>query len=229
MEDTPEKIAKVQKKMEKRKINLKIKKEKDKESKKSEVDMIPFSQCQKFWEKDVLDKLIKKFVPARQQKKWSELSSKGKDLYNLLNSFEKKETFLQDLKNLIDSFIGTCKKLSLESKTDYWHFLKEHPQLFNPEGFPISCLMNEGVEHLIKISKNSLQAAGNRKSDLKNVFFKFLRIFFMQQVNEKDFINCNFKEDVWINENEKKQQIEERKSAFHYKTTYFMNMIKSNN
>ena len=133
------------------------------------------------------------------------------------------------MKFIVEIYPKLIRELSFVATTDYWHFLKEHPELFNPEGFPISCLMNEGVEHLIKISKNSLQASGNRNSDLKNVFFKFIRIFFMQQVNEKDFINCNFKEDVWKNENEKKKEIEKRKSGFHHKTTYFMNLIKSNN
>lgn len=226
LDDSKENIEEIKNELKLKLINLKIKKEKDEESKKAAVDMIPFSQCQTFWEENLIDNLINKFVPKTKQDKWKKLSGISKNLYNLLNSSEKSDNFEGEYKKITEDLKNILKKLGFQSKTDYWHFLIEHPQLFNPQNFPISSLMNEGVEHLIKISKNYLQATGNRKSDIIYVFYKFMRIFFMQHISEKDFVECNFKCDIWENDEERKKLVKEREDAFHHKTTFFMNKVK---
>ena len=65
--DSQETVELIQEVLSPHKINFKLKpsKEKDPESKISDVDMIPFSQCQIFWEKKLGYQVVEKICEKR--------------------------------------------------------------------------------------------------------------------------------------------------------------------
>ena len=218
--------------LEKHGVSFKLKKKNDKasETQMRAVDMMMYSDCKVFWDLNLYEKLIELIIPDDDEDSndlWRELFNSAKKFLDHFFSFEFPINETAIRKDFAE-FYANVVELSLNSTTDYWHVIRDHFQALNPKDFPLGCIMNEGFEHVVKVSKDYIVESGSKLKDVYCAFYKFLRGFFMKNFTEDEFL-AGIKGEVFASEEKQQETLQERKKAFAVQTNFLVNQIREKN